>query len=404
MKNLDTLDNKALVSSILYYDKEEIESFMNLFDKVKILDNNLAKILEITHTLDSKNAFDNLPKKSSERKAKLISLYEKEISIIPESIEREKIEDWFDDVKEYECDIELSEELVYRYCWAEFLYRIQLADKDELPFRDKLTVSPEIPNFTNKAIEKLSEVKAKKADISPDTLNDEFYSTGIPELDDYVKMRKSNFNVIAARTTIGKSLFMYNMAVYNASKEIKVLYTSLEESKDEVLERIEKHIFGRTPEECETILDNFHIYTPDNSNPDLIFSEIERLIKEEEIGLVFIDYIQLMEYPNMGTWDSLRKLTREFKIYANRNNIMLCTASQIKREAEMMGASLTTLFGSSTLEADANTIIILDNKRKQTVRITDKSIIEANISKNRSGSQGRIDLEFDYSNGHIKSA
>jgi replicative DNA helicase len=153
----------------------------------------------------------------------------------------------------------------------------------------------------------------------------------------------------------------------------------------------------------ERVFKNFLIYNPTTSSPDPIFDELESTLKERNIAVIFIDYIQLMKYPKMQDFDSLRVLTRELKLFALRNNVCLITASQTRREAEVLGSSLSTLFGSSTIENDANIIMFLERERAGSERVRMSNIVPINImiSKNRSGEQGVVNTEVDYSNGHI---
>lgn len=60
------------------------------------------------------------------------------------------------------------------------------------------------------------------------------------------------------------------------------------------------------------------------------------------------------------------------------------------------------MYGSSTIEADANVVIMLEPVRHQNVRINNTTAIAIIVAKNRTGAQGKIDnVIIDYSRGHI---
>lgn len=397
MKSLEKFNTNVFVSSTVYYEKEDIEKFIELFSSLKIVDFRLSKYVEILEKLLKSGSLDDLPVRPKNRKKKLISLIRTGIDSITDSKMRDKITTWFEDACEEEYDIELQDELLYRYCWAEFYDRVVSEDDENISFKDKLSIRPIVPDVGRKLIQSLDDVVIPEDDVESESKT---YGTGITSLDEIVQMRRTNFVVVAARTTIGKSLFMINQAIYNAEHDNKILYCSLEENPVELKKRVLLHI-GNNPNK-DKILKNFIIFTPNSSSPTVILDDILKYTKENGISLVFVDYIQLMKYTNLNDWDSLRALTRDLKLFAVKNNILLVTASQLKREVEYTGSNLASLYGSSTLEADANTILILEPVRHQNVRINNTTAISIIVAKNRSGAQGKVEnIIIDYSRGHI---
>lgn len=396
-KSLESLDSEVFVTSTLYYPKEELIKFVELFSMMEIIDDRLNRYVDIIREALKAGRFDNLPDDPEARKSRIIEVVKSKIATITNTTARDKFEKWFFDATQKEQDLELQEELLYRYCWSEFVDRVNSEDIKNSDFRDKLNIKPVVPDMSDNLICSLAEVE-----IVDEKESSTVYPTGIKPLDEMVKMRRTNFVVIAARTTVGKSLFMINQAIELASQGTQILYTSLEESRTELKKRVISHV-GLDRKKLETTLNNFIIYNPKNGSPDTIFSDIEKVIEERKIPVVFIDYIQLMKYPGMNDWDSLRILTRELKLFAIRNDVLLVTASQTRREAEVVGNSLTTLYGSSTIENDANIIIFLEPKRKANVRVNNRTAITMAVAKNRSGEQGNIDAEILYNNGHIEA-
>ena len=399
MKNLQKIKSEVIVSSTLYYEKQDIEKFVALFSTLNIIDYRLAEYVKIISELLSSGQFESLPKRPGTRRNKIISLVQTKLALIADAEFRSKMESWFNAAVEEDCDIELQEELLYRYCWAEFLDRVEVLDKSKDPFKEKLRVKPVIPDIGEERIKPLSAVVIPDNEVENGSV---VFPTGIEELDDMVKMRKTNFVVIAARTTVGKSLFMINQAINLTKKGTKILYVSLEESDTELKKRVQMHIEDASDSDKKEVLDNFIVFNPTNSSPGSVLGEIEVVTKEEAIEVVFLDYIQLLKYSGMSDWDSLRSLTRELKLFAIKANILLITASQLKREVEYTGSNLAGLYGSSTIEADANVILILEPVRQQNVRMNNIAIVTIAVAKNRNGAQGRVEnVTIDYSTGHI---
>lgn len=396
---LENFNTEVFVSSTIYYEKEDIQRFLESFSNLTVIDFRLAEYIKILEKLMSSGDLDNLPKKPANRKNKIISLVSASIDSIADSKSRDKISTWFNEACEKEYDLELQDELFYRYCWSEFFDRVNREDESDTSFADKLSIRPNIPDIGRKQFQTLEDIVLPSED---EDISKQVFPTGISSLDEMVQMRRTNFVVIAARASIGKSLFMINQALHNAASGNKTLYVSLEESDIELKKRMLIHIGAGDKDKYKSINENLIIFTPSNASPNSVLDEIARQVKDKDIKLVFIDYIQLMKYPGMSDWDSLRSLTRDLKLFAIKNNILLVTASQLKREVEYTGSNLASLYGSSTIEADANVVIMLEPVRHQNVRINNTTAIAIIVAKNRTGAQGKIDnVIIDYSRGHI---
>lgn len=395
-RNLENFDTDMFVTSTVYFPKEDLEKFISAFTALEIIDERLAAYVQILKEIMSSKGFENLPSNSEKRKAKIIELVRAKIKLIPQAIQREKVLNWFNEAVKKEQDLELYDELLDRYCWNEFMDRIAREDKSKNSFRDKLNTKPIIPEIGDNEIKPIEDVEEKQEE------NQVIFPTGIKLLDSIVKMRKTNFVVVAARTGIGKSLFMLNQAIYNAKKGTKVLYVSLEESGSEIKRRVLAHIADAKPEEKTKVGRNFFVYPAKVSSPDTLFNEVDKVIEKEGIEVVCFDYLQLMKYPGMHDFDSLRVLTRELKLYAISREVLVITASQLRREAEMMGASLSTIYGSATVEADSNIVLLIEPVNANAQKIENRCPVILNIAKNRSGESKKIDgVMIDYSNGHI---
>lgn len=390
------MQDNVFVSSTMYYDNAELTRFCNAFSQFDIKDKFLKHYVEALNTLLKKDQSNNLGEDENPelRKLKTLALVCGVFKAIPNKKLSDDLIKQLETYANIECDISLANDLIDRYCWDAYLEQLQAADKDaRISFADKLAIKPITVSREEKLVIPLSEVVVR-------TDNNEIYPTNIPQLDEIVKMRRTNFAIIAARTTVGKSLFMLNHAVQIADYK-KVLYVSLEESAEELKKRVESRYTKETPNK-RRVMNNLLLYTPDTSSPDTILSLITEVIKKEKIEVVFLDYIQLLKYNSMDDWASLRSITRELKIFANSQNVLLVTASQLKREAEYTGANMTGLFGSSTLEADANIVIILESTKRGAVRSQAQTEITINVTKNRGGQQAKLlNIPINYENGTI---
>lgn len=402
---LEKLDTSPIISSLLYYDKEDLEKFILLFNDVEVKDFRLKKILDILTALNKAGKFDSLPDDPEQRKSCLKTLINDKLAVISDGNERNKVSTWFNSLADIDADLELADELIYRYCWSEFVDRVNREDSMPSSFEEKLMIKPKIPDITReKEIKSLEEVdydpSAKESEE-----NSEEFKTGIEGLDRLVKMRRTNYVVVAARTTVGKSLFMINQAIHLAKEGKKILYVSLEESEKEIKSRVYSHLYASncSSKEVMGVYSNFLVYNPTSSVPESIFAEMSKCIKIYGVDCVFVDYLQLMKHHNMSDFESLRAITREMKIFAVANGVLLVTASQLKRDVEYTGTGLSSLYGSSTIEADANVVLLIEvSSSGSGGRVNNAAYVDINVAKNRSGAQGKVDsVLIDYSCGHI---
>lgn len=409
MKRKSNKDSLPFVNSVVLYDKSELHDFISVFIQMDLTnDEPLQLFVRALNDGYKNNAFDNLPQETEKRKEKIIQTVVSRINSVRSDKLREEFFDWFNKGLELDSDIELAKELFNRYRWDDLMDKMQkLNDNPDVKFEDKITKLKPIPTQANKKnICPLSEVEI------PDEKDEVVFPTGIEELDDKVKMRQSNFVVVAARASVGKSLFMLNHALYLAKNGISAIYVSLEESSIEIKKRVMNSIgaqINTNPEAIEKnndIMNRLFICTPSSSSPDTIFNEILDYKREHPVDVIFIDYMQLMKYPDIkNDFDSLRALTRSLKLFAIQNNVLLVSASQIRRDAEYTGANLASLYGSATIEADANVVILIEPIRQQNVRINNTTPISIKIAKNRSGAQGEItNLCIEYDKGTIVSS
>ena len=88
---LENFNTEVFVSSTIYYEKEDIQRFLESFSNLTVIDFRLAEYIKILEKLMSSGDLDNLPKKPANRKNKIISLVSASIDSIADSKSRDKI-------------------------------------------------------------------------------------------------------------------------------------------------------------------------------------------------------------------------------------------------------------------------------------------------------------------------
>ena len=236
--------------------------------------------------------------------------------------------------------------------------------------------------------------------------------------------QKSDLIIIAGRPTIGKTAFSLTLSL-NIIKysKLPVVVFSLEMSKEQIMYRLlsmETNISQsrlRSGKLYKTdwiklnkiikILSKLPLFVDDSC--DLSVQEIRAKIKTillqyKTIGLVIIDYLQLMQSPvlkNGNRAQELSQITRALKNVAREFNIPIVALSQLSRNVETRSDKkpiLSDLRESGSIEQDADLVLMLyQNERNGSNLASDNlnKIIDLIIAKQRNGPTGNIQLKFD---------
>jgi len=249
-------------------------------------------------------------------------------------------------------------------------------------------------------------------------------ATGFTDLDNILAgLQKSDLIILAARPTLGKSAMALNLAANIAVNErVPVGIFSLEMSRDQVVDRLIASISGvdlwrlrtgRLSDQGEEndftriqnamgILSEAPIYIDDAPSPTVLQMKAmsRRLQAEKGLGLVIIDYLQLMEplNPDANPVQQVSENSRALKALARELNIPVLVISQLSRAVEMRSPQiprLADLRQSGTIEQDADVVMFIykeDRYRPETQR---KGIADIIIAKHRNGPVGKVELYFD---------
>ena len=408
-------NDAILAASILYYDKEEFLRLITFFDSLS--NDNYLKPTSyfLTFLKYMKDIIDNDEDEYETVKKRVLATIKKieqANSVVNNTTKRDNFSLWFENVKS-NCNnvmFGLADDILYRHLWNKYVERIKELDNSDSDFKDKLSIRP--PQFNlNKDVRKFFHVNDINIDFKGK--GESKFTTGSHGLDEFIDLYKGNFFVIAARPGVGKSVFMLQQCLNNAARGIKSLFVSLEMTEAQIMDRIFNWYEGKEVYDAERkaeiqkekrfelLSDNFMVYCSRTHNAEYIFDDIKKSIEEFGADMVFVDYLQLMKFNQLDEWASLRKLTFEMKQFAMANNVLFVTCSQVSRESNNYGIDLTSLFGSSTIENDADVIMGIEvdsggRMSKSTILGNSKKKLKFKILKNRQGSCANVDVEVDY--------
>ena len=253
--------------------------------------------------------------------------------------------------------------------------------------------------------------------------NQKQHVTGVPtqfyDLDDKTAgLHGSELILVAARPAMGKTAFALNIATNAALRaNVPVAIFSLEMSKDQLVNRIlcseamvdsNKVRTGKLDEEdwgklAEAIgpLSEAGIYIDDTPGISImeIRTKCRKLKLEKNIGLVVIDYLQLIVGSNRRSGGSreqeISEISRSLKILAKELNVPVIALSQLSRAVEQREdhrPMLSDLRESGSIEQDADIVMFLYRDDYYNKESPEKDIAEVIIAKQRAGSTGTVKL------------
>lgn len=242
-------------------------------------------------------------------------------------------------------------------------------------------------------------------------------STGFSGLDNYLAgLQKSDLIVLAARPSLGKTSLALTIAKHVALEEKKAVGVfSLEMSREQVVDRLlasEAQVdlwrlrTGHLNEEqgdftelrnAMARLAEAPLFIDDSASPTPIEirAKARRLHARHELGLVVIDYLQLVR--GHGRTESrvqeVSEISRSLKGLAKDLNVPVLALSQLSRAIEQRGGDkrpqLSDLRDSGTIEQDSDVVMFIHRKDPE-----QKHLAEIMIEKHRNGPTGKVELAF----------
>lgn len=253
--------------------------------------------------------------------------------------------------------------------------------------------------------------------------NSKSFITGIPtgftDLDfKTAGLQNSDLVLIAARPGMGKTAMALNIAQHAAiHSKVPVAIFNLEMSKDQLVNRmlcsevmVDSHKMrtGKLEDDdWQKIaralgpLSEAPVYIDDTPGISVmdIRAKCRRLKLEKNLGLVVIDYLQLMQGRGRteNRQQEVSEISRSLKILAKEINVPVVTMSQLSRGPESRTdhrPMLSDLRESGAIEQDADIVMFLYRDDYYNPDTEKKNIAEIIIAKHRNGSTGTIELRW----------
>lgn len=256
--------------------------------------------------------------------------------------------------------------------------------------------------------------------------------TGFPDMDNILAgFQKSDLVILAARPSIGKTTLALDFARQIAVKEkVSVGIFSLEMSSDQLIDRMLAAQSGvdlwrlRTGRlksgdgdddfqrigEAMGVLSEAPIYIDDAGSANVMEMRTmaRRLQSEHNVGVIIVDYLQLMEGRSGGDnrVNEISEISRALKQLARELNIPVIALSQLSRAVESRSPQipkLSDLRESGSIEQDADVVMFLYREDREKPDTPNKNIVEVHIAKHRNGPVGKLSLYFNENSTTFKS-
>jgi len=256
--------------------------------------------------------------------------------------------------------------------------------------------------------------------------------TGFSDLDNYLAgFQKSDLVILASRPSIGKTSLALDFARHIAIKDkMPVAIFSLEMSKEQLVDRLicaqaevdswrmrTGRLSGEGPDndfqriqQAMDDLSSAPIFIDDSPSPTVMQMRTmaRRLQAEHDLGLVIIDYLQMIQprNPNDSPVQQMTEASRNLKTLARELNIPVLALSQLSRAVESRSPAipkLSDLRDSGAIEQDADVVLFIYREDKDKPNPERKNIAEIHIAKHRNGPIGKIELFFNESQVSFKA-
>jgi len=266
--------------------------------------------------------------------------------------------------------------------------------------------------------------------------------SGFTDLDNLLGgLQRSDLIILAARPSVGKTSFAMDIARQSAVRyKVPVGIFSLEMSKEQLVDRMicaeagvdlwkmrtgkltdngaEHGDFARIGHALGN-LSEAPIFIDDTANLNIteIRTKARRLQLDHGLGLLVIDYLQLME-SRSGNKNSdnrvqeVSEISRGLKTLARELNIPILALSQLSRTTELSKPAipkLSHLRESGSIEQDADIVMFIYRKasdrnyRIDEVPLEERHTAEIHVAKHRNGPVGQVNLFFDADRASFKN-
>jgi replicative DNA helicase len=252
--------------------------------------------------------------------------------------------------------------------------------------------------------------------------------TGFKGLDNKLSgFQNSDLIILAARPSVGKTSLALDIARNSAIKhKTPVAIFSLEMSSQQLIDRMlaaqanvdawklrtgnltAAEDFDRIRDSLD-VLANAPIFVDDKPGNNIISmrSTARRLKTEKGLGLIIVDYLQLMvptqSKNNDNVVQQVTEISRSLKGLARELDVPVIALSQLSRAVEQRGGKprLSDLRDSGSIEQDADVVMFIHREDRYKEESEKDGIAEILIEKHRNGPTGQVQLLFDDKKSHF---
>ena len=240
------------------------------------------------------------------------------------------------------------------------------------------------------------------------------YFTGIFDLDKATNgLHEEELTIIGARPGVGKTTFALQVAYKIAKKGMSVAIISLEMSETQIVQKLISKVSNVDSNKLRTgkltTLEQEKIAIAEGEISDLPFfintrvrsiQEIEtyarRLKNKNNLGLLIIDYIQLVKSKNKfnSREQEVAEISRSLKLLSLELKIPIIGLCQLNRNAARTEPTLADLRESGAIEQDAdNVIFIYKENESEEPQLVENVVID--LQKQRAGGLAKVTVRFD---------
>ena len=241
--------------------------------------------------------------------------------------------------------------------------------------------------------------------------NDYSLYTGMLDLDQLTcGLHNEELTIIGARPGMGKTTFALQIADYIAKKKIPVMFISLEMSEEQIITKLiaketrinstKMRLGTLTDQEAVKVyeagaeLEEKSLYITSNLRTiQQIEVEARKMKNKKNIGLIIIDYIQLIKSSQKFNLreQEVADITRALKLLTLELKIPIIGLCQLNRNATRQEPMLSDLRESGAIEQDADNVIFIYQEEE-----TDAAapVVTIKLAKQRTGSTGKVNMIF----------
>lgn len=241
--------------------------------------------------------------------------------------------------------------------------------------------------------------------------NDYSLYTGMLDLDQLTcGLHNEELTIIGARPGMGKTTFALQIADYIAKKKIPVMFISLEMSEEQIITKLiakdtrinstKMRLGTLTDQEAVKVyeagaeLEEKPLYITSNLRTiQQIEVEARKLKNKKNIGLIIIDYIQLIKSSQKFNLreQEVADITRTLKLLTLELKIPIIGLCQLNRNATRQEPMLSDLRESGAIEQDADNVIFIYQEEE-----TDAAapVVTIKLAKQRAGTTGKVNMVF----------